>query len=1217
MLKRTYELDMVPGGIPLSIHLSQYDSDVTLVFQLYESQGILDIPSDGVTAQIRGTKLDGNGISAECSFEILDDVPTVTAHMTKQMTAIAGKNTFELVLTAVSGNTTYNLPSANFYLEIERAALDYDTLQSKSEIQEIEAILSNADGIIAALEVSRETQANMAALTTRAESAASSAESAASTASQARTDAVSAKDTAVNAVQGFNDTVNSATSSAVQSLQSEAQAQIANVQTAGNGIEEHAASVVASAKEAITSEKDTAVSAIGSEKESAVASVESAKTSAMQTIGNAATEIENIKTEADTVAAQAMQQANSAINEVAGVQNSVQEIRSGFTAMEALLSGKVDGGYVENDSLYLTSNGEVVAGPFTGFGGGSGSGGGSTNTAVLTMTNATGWVSSTIASGSACTLLVEWSSIEDGLSTGNGSLTVKVGGSVKAILDVPQGVVSVPVGDYLTAGSNSVQLVVADSYGNSRMKNFTITVVELTLTSSFDDATVQNGILAFPYTPYGAVTKTVHFILDGTELETASVSVSGRQQSYIIQKQSHGAHTLKVYFEATVNGNTVRSNELFYEIIWVEALNTAPVIASSWDETSVMQFATVTIPFMVYTPSSQMSDVVIKVSGKTVSDISVDRSRQTFSYRFDTAGSRTIRITSGTATKTISLTVIAADIDVSAETENLALYLSSASRSNNEADRAVWKFGSIEAQFSDFNWTSDGWQTDEDGVTALRVSGDARVTIPFMPFEQDFRTTGKTIEVEFATRDVLNYDAVILSCMNAGRGISMTAQGCTLSSEQSSISMQFKEEEHVRVGFVVEKRSGFRRIYCYINGIMSGVVQYPNDDDFSQVSPVGISIGSSQCTIDLYCIRVYDNDLTPQQMEDNWIADTQNGALLLERYNHNHVRDAYGNVVIAQLPNDLPYLLLEAEELPQYKGDKKTVSGSYTDPLHPAKSFTFTGAQADVQGTSSQYYERKNYKIKFKKGFVDSSGNTKEAYQMREDSIATATFTFKADVASSEGANNVELARLYNDACPYQTPAQKADAQIRQGIDGFPIVIFWHDTKNDTTSFLGKYNFNNDKGTSEVFGFVEGVESWEVSNNTSDRVLWKSADYSGTDWQNDFEARYPDTDPAYTDCTQLAEFAAWMVSVDPEQATNTALAEAVTIVDGEKSTTYTTDNAAYRKAKFRAELSSYVELDSALFYYLFTETFLMVDSRAKNMFPSFMGTAIPKEETNE
>jgi hypothetical protein len=56
--------------------------------------------------------------------------------------------------------------------------------------------------------------------------------------------------------------------------------------------------------------------------------------------------------------------------------------------------------------------------------------------------------------------------------------------------------------------------------------------------------------------------------------------------------------------------------------------------------------------------------------------------------------------------------------------------------------------------------------------------------------------------------------------------------------------------------------------------------------------------------------------------------------------------------------------------------------------------------------------------------------------------------------------------------------------------------------------------------------------------------------------------------------------------------------------------TYTNDTAAYRLAKFRAEIGNYVEMDSMLFYYLFTELFLMVDSRAKNMFPSFMGAAI-------
>ena len=1212
MLKRTYELDMVPGGIPLSIHLSQYDSDVLLVFRLYASQGTLMIPESGVVAQIRGTKLDGNGISADCTLEIVDSVPVVSVQVTKQMTAIAGKNTFEIVLKAIGVTTEYDLPSANFYLEVERAALDYDTLESKSEIKEIEEILSDADGIIEALHVSKETQEKMAALTERAETAATSAEKSAEEVASAKEETIAAKDAALQAVTGFNDTVNSATNAVIESLQNEAAIQVGNIQTAGDGVKEYVDGVVNIAKQDITSSKNAAVESVENAGSTAVGDVNAAKNAAMETISNAAEEINNIKTQADTTAALALQQANAAMNEVAAVENTVNDVKSGFDAMEAILGTKVDGGYVENDSLYLTSNGEVVAGPFTGFGGSGtgGGGGGSTNSAVLTVTNATGWVSSTIASGATCVLSIEWSSIEDGLSTGNGSLTIKVGGVVKAILDIAQGLVSTDVGEYLAAGNNSIQFQVMDSYGNSRVKNFTVTVVELSLASSFDDSTVQSGILAFPYTPYGTVSKTVHFVLDGVEQETVTTSITGRQQTYIIPAQSHGAHTLQVYFEAVINGNTVRSNELFYEIIWTQTLNQTPVIGSSFNATDVVQYATVTIPYLVYSPSSQMSDVIIKVGERVVSEITVDRSKQVFSYRVNNAGEVVVTISTGEVEKRIVLNVEAAQIDVAAETENLALYLSSASRSNNEANPAVWTYGDISAEFSGFNWASDGWQMDEDGITALRLFGDARLTIPYKPFAQDFRTTGKTIEIEFAARDVLNYDTVILSCLNGGRGISLTAQMCMLTSEQSSISMQFKEEEHVRVGFVVEKRSGFRRIYCYINGVMSGVVQYPADDDFSQVIPADITIGSNQCTMDLYCIRVYDNDLTSKQMEDNWIADTQDGGLLLERYNRNNIRDAYGNVVIEKLPSDLPYMILECAELPQFKGDKKTVSGSYTDPLFPSKSFTFSSAQADVQGTSSQYYERKNYKLKFPEGIVDSNGKVQDSYKLRDDSIATNVFCMKADVASSEGANNVELVRLYNDACPYKTPAQVKNEKVRQGIDGFPIVIFWRNTGNDSLSFLGKYNFNNDKSTSEVFGFVDGDESWEVLNNTSDRVLFKSDDFYGTDWLNDFEARYPDTKPPYTDSAQLAEFSSWMVSVDPEKATGDALPEAVTIVDGEKSTTYTNDTAAYRKAKFRAELGGYVELDSALFYYLFTELFLMVDSRAKNMFPSFIGTDI-------
>lgn len=54
--------------------------------------------------------------------------------------------------------------------------------------------------------------------------------------------------------------------------------------------------------------------------------------------------------------------------------------------------------------------------------------------------------------------------------------------------------------------------------------------------------------------------------------------------------------------------------------------------------------------------------------------------------------------------------------------------------------------------------------------------------------------------------------------------------------------------------------------------------------------------------------------------------------------------------------------------------------------------------------------------------------------------------------------------------------------------------------------------------------------------------------------------------------------------------------------------TYTTDSANYRLAKFKAEFGNYAEVQSFIFYYIFTEFFLMVDSRAKNLFIGFSGS---------
>lgn len=928
--------------------------------------------------------------------------------------------------------------------------------------------------------------------------------------------------------------------------------------------------------------------------------VVTASQSAVQTADDAKTiarAAESSSSEALATAKNAKDESFNASGDAQLAMSAAQNMQQSFSNMELLLSGKVDGAFVENGYLYLTSNNEVVAGPLGPFSGTGGSGGSSGNNAVLAVSNTSGWLSKSIAYGKDCLIQITWSSLEDEMPTGNGVMKATVNGIVKAMLDIPQGAVTADLGPYLSVGSNAVRLQVSDAYENSRTINFNINAIEASMSSTFDSGTAFDGIITFTYVPVGAISKTVHILLDGKEIATVTTTSSGRQMSYTIPAQKHGAHTLEAYFDATVNGQTIESNHLYYEIICVESLNTTPIIATSFQDSTVAQYTTLAIPFTVYDPANLTAEVELSVNGNVVSRQTVERTQQIWSYRADSAGDLALEISCGSASRTIALTVTASEMEIEAETEGLSLYLSSAGRSNTEENPGVWEYGDISTIFSGFNFTSDGWQLDEENIPVLRVSGDATLTIPVQPFGKDFRTTGKTIEIEFATRDVMNYDAVVLSCMSGNRGISITPQLATLRSEQKEITTRYKENEHLRLSFVVEKKAVNRLIYCYINGIMSGVVQYPADDDFAQSVPVDISIGSRDAAIDLYCIRVYDNDLTRHQVLNNWIADTQVVETMLERYSRNHVFDAYSQIVISQLPKDLPYLVLDGTELPQYKGDVKTMSGYYTDPVNGSKSFTFSGAEVDVQGTSSQYYARKNYKIKFKGGFVDPSGNTQETYKLRSDSIPTKTFTFKADVASSEGANNVELARLYEDTCPFRTAPQKQDSRIRQGIDGFPIVVFWYDGEN--TSFIGKYNFNFDKATPEVFGFAEGDESWEILNNTSDRVLWKSDDFSGTDWQGDFEARYPKD---YADPSNLSELAAWLKSTDQSAATGDKLTVNRTF-DG---VLYTTDTAAYRLAKFKSEFAQHFEKDAVLFYYLFTELFLMVDSRAKNMFPTFM-----------
>lgn len=970
-----------------------------------------------------------------------------------------------------------------------------------------------------------------------------------------------------------------------------------------------------------------------------------------------ATNAIQIAQNANTQSLQAIEMANNVGNDSAEIATKVDKIMNDVDATILQVSQSPDSAFVENGVAYFTRNGEVLF-SITGIGGsgGGGGGGGAVAPATMEMKNTSGWNMTTIAKGDDAIIHFRWSSIENELPTGPGSMRVEVNKSIRMIdNNYPQGDdCQINVGPYLSSGTNAITIYVADIYGQERLIRCTVIAAIFELTSSLDTSTQFTGAILVPYTPTGATQKTMHFIVDGHEIGTVVTSVSGRQQSYTIPQQSHGAHTLQMYFEGELNGQVVRSNELYFEITCIDPMSETPVITSSYQNTGEKQFDTMNIPYSVYNPTALKTNIVITIDGTVITELTVERTTQIFSHRWETSGNHVVAITTGTpgnsdyARKEWTIAVEAVNIDVQAETEALALYMTSKGRSNSEAleARQEWKYNDISSTLTGFNWRINGWMTDDDGITVLRLNDTARVTIPYQIFGNDFKANGKTIEVEFATRDVVDYGATILSCEEGGIGLKITPQNVYFNGAQTKISTPYKENEHLRVGITVEKQSDYRLITVYIEGIASSAIRYASGERFSQLKPVGITIGSDVCGIDIYNIRVYDQALTSRQMVDNWTADTQLGSLMQERYNRNHIYNENGEVTPNTLPSNLPYMVISGTEQPQYKGDKKIVSGYYVDPVDNSKSFTFKNCQINVQGTSSSIYYRKNWDMQYKEGFELSNGTTIENYALRNGSIPFNRFVLKANVASSEGVNNTAGVMLYNDLCPYKTPEMEEDARVRWGIEGVPIVVFWENPDTNTLEFLGQHMFNLPKRAPAPYGYdPDGTdESWEFERNNSDNMKFKSFDTTSQTWDevkqayyptwyDDWEARFPSDEWRNTD--KLGEFVLWVASTNRAAATNDELIAPVTYTLSTRATlnnyasddsysveevgegaatqykiTFTKDTPAYRLTKFRAEASKYMELESFEFYYIYTEQLLMIDSRAKNLFIGTHGSRI-------
>ena len=136
MVEQTYRVDMIPNGVPLVVHVSQYDTEArTLIFELYKGDVAYEVPA-GAVASIAGTKPDKTAFI----YPMVIDDNVVSIDLKQQMAIVAGDVLAEIQITNSSGK----IGSANFIIRVERGPIDENSVISETDLPIFEQLVSDA-----------------------------------------------------------------------------------------------------------------------------------------------------------------------------------------------------------------------------------------------------------------------------------------------------------------------------------------------------------------------------------------------------------------------------------------------------------------------------------------------------------------------------------------------------------------------------------------------------------------------------------------------------------------------------------------------------------------------------------------------------------------------------------------------------------------------------------------------------------------------------------------------------------------------------------------------------------------------------------------------------------------------------------------------------------------------------------------------------------------
>ena len=872
---------------------------------------------------------------------------------------------------------------------------------------------------------------------------------------------------------------------------------------------------------------------------------------------------------------------------------------------------------------------------------GSGGGGGDASTTKIVLDAA---ASKTIIKEGDSAMLT-WtydhqysSGDEKGTSTGQKatvSIEMKRGATVMYAdtqHDVSKGTYTLDLTKYLLLGTTDIYVRATTTdpttgKTQTRQSYVSVKAVTLALSSSFNiaECVAKGGYgvseaVSITFAVSGSGDKTVTLYLDGHQWDSQTVKRSGTTNgsfSLSMSGVSIGRHTVQIIAEMEASAElTLKSESIYFDIL--KAGQNAPYIGTKLTfgdgrifaddhltptiETG--QYEQVRFDFVAYDPTTTPATVGVWRDGIRTQTVSVPRTTQVYTNRFLEQGDVAMVLKCGTTEYKLNVKVTESGIDLSEATAGLVLKLSAAGRSNAESEPAEWRYNDVQTAFEGFDWQSNGWTGD-----ALKLTNGANVEIGYKPFGNDATTTGATYEMELTCTNVTDRRGTVVDCMTGGVGFRLTTQEALMrTGAGSEVGTKFASGMTLKIAFVVQEKKANRLMTLYVNGILCGAKQYASTDSLLQAEPTNIRITSESADVEVRNLRVYNRALGDDEELANYMVDRPTSDEMVVLFEKNQVMDDEGTDV------DIDKLRAMGKSVMRIVGDVNLVNQTNNKKFEVPVDIYFYSAYGKeydfiiyqcglrIQGTSSTTYPRKNYRIYFSRStkygtklYVNGVEVADFKYSFKPGARPIDIFCLKADFSDSSSTHNTGAVRVVNDIwkrCGWLTPPQmayKGNYDVRIGVDGFPIDLFYDNNGTGENVYLGKYNFNNEKsGSGIIYGF-EGIEGFndeaalkgernkciclEFLNNSETLCLFGTSNMDTFDDALEFRFKADDT---------------WATAHEDDKAAVKRLWEWIYSCKGNPT-------------KFLNEYAEYFGNDSPFAWYLITDYFMAVDNRAKNM----------------